>query len=77
MSDNLACAKDKFFAAAGAQYAACPKDYVLDEKIKFVPSPVTRYANVDLANPGSGSSDDSILSEIEHYWLHSDTVGGK
>ena len=73
--EGLACAKDKFFAAAGAQYASNPKDYLMDEKIKFIPTPVLDMASV---NPVSGSMvNNEPLQEVEHYWLHADTIGGK
>ena len=76
--DGFACARDKFFAAAGAQYAANPKDYLLDERIKFIPTPVLDMASVKPRNPFPGSTkDDTILNEVEHYWLHADTIGGK
>lgn len=74
--DDLASAKDKFFAAAGAQYATSPKDYILDEKVKFVPAP-TRNHLENSDNPSTGSKGlPKVLEKTGHYWLHADTMGG-
>ena len=72
--DNLSCAKDKFFAAAGAQYAVCPKDHQLDEKVKFIPAPTSNH---DIKSNPNEKGSSQVLQETEHYWLTADTVGGK
>ena len=78
-NSGLACARDKFFAAAGEQYAISPEDHMADERVKFIPAPTANHLLAMMADPieqGLNNSSASLQAS-KHYWLHPDTVGGK
>ena len=75
---GLACAREKFYAAAGSLYEQFPEDHLADERIKFIPAPMGNHL-LALINPKEkGSSNSSeVLQATKHFWLHADTTGGK
>ena len=78
-NDGLASARDKFFAAAGEQYAISPENHLADERVKFIPAPTANHLLTLMNDPIKEGLDNSstTLQATKHYWLHVDTIGGK
>ena len=75
---GLACAREKFYAAAGSLFAQYPEDHLADEKVKFIPAPMGNHllALIDPKDKGLSNSSE-VLQATKHFWLHADTTGGK
>lgn len=76
---GLACAREKFYAAAGSLFEQYPEDHVADEKVKFIPAPMGNHLLALYSDPKQKGLNNSsaVLQVTKHYWLHVDTIGGK
>ena len=75
---GLACAREKFYAAAGSLCEQFPEDHLADERVKFIPAPMGNHllALIDPNDKGLSNSS-KVLQATKHFWLHADTTGGK